>query len=84
MNSEKYRLFSLAAIVVASVLLVVFLYTTIFGSSASKTGEEDAPTHEVQRGPLTISFSEPGTIRARRQGTAALHRYCDGPLTWIA
>lgn len=50
---------------VAIVPAILFVSGQIFkGKSVKST---DAPTYRVKRGPLTISFVESGTIKARNQ-----------------
>lgn len=61
-NKKSIIIFS-----VIIILLVVFLFKLIL--QKSDTAELDGPTYEVKNGPLTISFVESGTIKAREQIT---------------
>ncbi|MFA5292114.1 MAG: efflux transporter periplasmic adaptor subunit [Phycisphaerae bacterium] len=61
MTKNKIYLIGIAAIVLIVVLLSASFLT---GKDAS---EQAGPTYKVQHGPLTISFVESGTIKARDQ-----------------
>lgn len=61
MSKKKIYLISL----VVAILAVIFLSGQLLKTKNSS--ELDGPTYEVKRGPLTISFVESGTIKARDQ-----------------
>jgi HlyD family secretion protein len=69
MSLKKSKLFkNKKSIIIFSVIIilsVIFSLKLILGKS--DTAELDGPTYEVKRGPLTISFVESGTIKAKEQ-----------------
>ena len=69
MSMEKNKLFkNKKSIIIFSVIIilsVIFLLKLILGKS--DTAELDGPTYQVKSGPLTISFVESGTIKAKEQ-----------------
>jgi len=69
MSLKKSKLFkNKKSIIIFSVIIilsVIFSLKLILGKS--DTAELDGPTYEVKRGPLTISFVESGSIKAKEQ-----------------
>ena len=69
MTLEKSKLFknkkNIFIFSVIIILSVIFSLKLILRKS--DTAELDGPTYEVKRGPLTISFVESGTIKAKEQ-----------------
>ena len=69
MSLKKSKLFkNKTSIIIFSVIIilsVIFSLKLILGKS--DTAELDGPTYEVKRGPLTISFVESGSIKAKEQ-----------------
>ncbi|MBN1788424.1 MAG: hypothetical protein JW806_08525 [Sedimentisphaerales bacterium] len=60
----KNKLYTIIAIVVAVAIVIIISTGMLKSKDSSKT---DGPTYKVKRGPLTISFVESGTIKAREQ-----------------
>jgi len=62
MFKNKVRIIFILVVVVVAALAAYGLF-----SRKSSNNEFDGPTYQVKRGPLTISFVESGTIKARDQ-----------------
>ena len=60
-KNKIYTIISLAVIIPAAILISGQILKNKNGP------ESDSPTYQVKRGPLTISFVESGTIKARDQ-----------------